>query len=120
MKFRWRGGTAGFLSRSVGRAVSRSVPDNQLVSCLIAAFILAVIAGSPIIALVILGILISILPFILLLSLLIVIGIGAYFVIKKRYPQMLMCWFFLKEDEADGTILSLKEIQSRIRELLVL
>ncbi|SRR6266508_638751 len=118
MKFRWRGGATGFLSRSVGRAVRRSVPDDQLGSCLIIAFILAVIAGSPLIVLVVLGIIISILPSILILAFLVAIGIGAYFAIKRRYPQMFLSWFFLKENETDGTILSLKEIQSRVRELL--
>lgn len=118
MKFRWRGGATGFLSRRVGRTVSRSVPDDQLGTCLVVAFILAVITGSPIIALVIFGLIISILPLILLLAFLVVMGVVAYFAIKRRYPQMFVSWFFLKENEADGTILSLKEIQSRVKELL--
>jgi len=120
MKFRYRGGATGFLSRSVGRAVRRSVPDDQLGSCLVVAFILAIVTGSPIIALVVLGIIISILPSILLLAFLVAIGIVLYFAIKRHYPQMFVSWFFLKENETDGTILSLKEIQARVKELLAL
>lgn len=120
MKFRYRGGATGFLSRSVGRAVRRSVPDNQLGTCLVIAFILAVIAGSPIIALVVLGIIISILPSVLLLAFLAAIAIFTYFAIKRQYPQMFVSWFFLKENEVDGTILSLREIQSRVKEYFAL
>jgi len=120
MKFRYRGGATGFLSRSVGRAVRRSVPDYQLGSCLVVAFILALIMGSPIIALVVLGIIISIFPFIFLLAFFAAIGIVAYFAIKRHYLQKFVSWFFLKENEADGTILSLKEIQLRVKELIAL
>lgn len=120
MKFRWRGGATGFLSRSVGRAVRRSVPDDQLGSCFFVTFILVLLTGSPILALVVLGILITILPFILLLAILLALGIVAYYAIKNRYPQMFLSWFFLKEDENDGTILSFNEIQSRVKELLAL
>lgn len=120
MRFRYRGGAKGFLSRSVGRAVRRSTPDDQLGSCLVVTFILVLLTGSPILALMVLGILMSILPVVLLLAFLIAIGIVAYYVIKKRYPQMFLSWFFLKEDEVDGTILSFNEIQSRVKELLAL
>lgn len=118
MKFRYRGGATGFLSRSVGRAVRKSVPDNQLGSCFVIALILAVITGSPIIALVVLAIILSILPVILLLAFLVVVGTITYPAIKRRYPQIFVSWFFLKENEPDGTILSLGEIQSRVKEFL--
>ena len=118
MKFRWRGGAAGYLSRSVGRAARRSIPDGQLGSCLVAAFILAVIAGSPIIALVVLGIIISILPAVFLFALVVVVGVVTYFAFKEGYPQMFLSWFFLKEDEKDGTILSLQEIYYRLKSIL--
>ena len=118
MKFRYRGGAKGFISRSVGRAVRRSTPDDQLGSCVVVAFILVLLTGSPILALVVLGILMSFLPFILILAFLIAIGIVVYYSIKKHYPQIFLSWFFLKENEVDGTILSFKEIQSRIKELI--
>src|SRR5574341_1463024 len=116
MKFRWRGGTRGFFSRRVGRAISRSVPDDQLGSCLLIAFLLVLVTGSPIIAVMVLGMILSILPLLVLVVLLVAVGVAIYFSIKNRYPQMLVSWFFLKEDEADGTILPIGEIKNRMKE----
>ena len=118
MKFRYRGGATGFVSRRVGRIVRRSVPDDQLGTCVVIAFVLAVLAGSPILILVVIGLIIQILPVLVLLVFLVSGGIAAYFLIKNRYPQMFVSWFFLKENEPDATVLPFDEIKNRLKEFI--
>lgn len=114
MKFRWRGGAKGYLSRSVGRAVRRSVPDDQLGSCFAIVFLLAVLVGSPVLIPILIMVAFTIMPLMVILGLLVSTGIVTYFAIKYHYPQKFASWFFLKEDEPDGTVLSLEEIKNRL------
>ena len=116
MKFRYRGGATGFASRRIGRGIARSVPDDQLGSCFVIAFLLVLITGSPILLIIVLGILLSIVPVIFVLAFLVLVGMIIHYGIKKGYPQMIVSWFFLNEDEPDGTVLSFGEIKNRLKE----
>jgi hypothetical protein len=115
MKFRYRGGSRGFVARKVGRAVGNAYSGSNDGGCLIIAFLFALITGSPILALVILGAILSILPTLILYAVVALIVLGVYYGIRTRYFQIFVSWFFLKEDEIDGTILSFGEIKSRIK-----
>lgn len=115
MKFRhhsasWR------VSRRIGRGIARSIPDDQLGSCVVIAFILAVLAGSPILLLVFLGLIWQMMLPLVVLAAGVAVGIVAYFAIKNSYPQIFVSWFFLKEDEPDGTILQVGELKKRAQE----
>jgi hypothetical protein len=93
MKFRYRGGTTGFIARTGGRMAKSAYSNGDGGSCLKA---ILIITFSP-----------FIIPILLL---------NVSF--KNRFPQKIASWFFLKEDEPDGTVLPIGEIQNRIKEFL--
>lgn len=131
MKFRWRGGTKGFIARSASRAVRRELSRNgggeqATNSC---ALIIILIIGIPL-ALILLQILL--LPVELFFALLekeplltsilfggIVIGIVALIYLQKNgYIQSARSWFSLKVKEITKPIKQMSKFQIAILGLL--
>jgi len=107
---RWRGGRIGSFSRGMSRRIMWAYyPRNGKIntdgagSCFL---ILLFIILSPL--------LIYLLP---LLPFVAVIGLGV-FLVKKRYIQSTLSWFFRKEGESNEPILPYKEILNRIVETI--
>lgn len=107
---RWRGGAAGAFGRGMSRRIMWAYyPKNGKFntdgagSCFL---ILLFIILSPL--------LIYLLP---LLPFVAIIGLGV-FLVKKRYIQSTLSWFFRKESESNETMLPYKEILNRIIETI--
>jgi len=107
---RWRGGAAGAFGRGMSRRImwayyprNGKINTDSAGSCF---YILLFIILSPL--------LIYLLP---LLPFVAIIGLGV-FLVKKRYIQSTLSWFFRKEDESNETILPYKKILNKIIETI--